>query len=135
MRLHSSRKYVFWCLFINPRCENIWIFSNFMLLLVQSLLKFFIESCCSCILLFLVPFINELTLDPIVENTSKPPIAEKLSRTTYWDPQISEKLKTNWSEKSIMLLLFISEKSQFLDTSFGVSEDEYFSAVKHRIAV
>ena len=54
---------------------------------------FFLQSYCSRILLFLVPFINQLSVDPFVAKNPKPLLAEKLSRTIYLDPLVSEKLK------------------------------------------
>ena len=68
-------------------------FKLYVVLLVQGLIKFFLQCCCSRILLFLKPFITQWPPDPYVEKIVKPLIAENLSRTTYWVPQVSEKLK------------------------------------------
>ena len=82
LKLSSSCKYFFWCLlqshFLRRQLKNF---------------NYYAQSCCFRILLFLVPFIIQFSLDPFVERTSKSPIDEKLSRTTYTDPQVSEKLK------------------------------------------
>ena len=54
---------------------------------------FFLQSSCFRVLFFLVPFIDQLSLDPFVEKIPQPLLVEKLSRTNYWNPQVSEKLK------------------------------------------
>ena len=94
MRLSSSRKYSFlmsiYKSFLRRQMKT---FNLYVVLLVQSLLYFFLWSSCFRILLFLVPFINQLSLDPFVAKNPKPLLAEKLSRTIYLDPLVSEKLK------------------------------------------
>ena len=94
MRLSSSRKYSFlMSIFKSFLRRQMKTFNLYVVLLVQSLLYSFLWSSCFRILLFLVPFINQLSLDPFVAKNPKPLLAEKLSRTIYLDPLVSEKLK------------------------------------------
>ena len=85
MRHDSSCNYYFWFLFGNPLQENSWGLPTFLGCVVSSknLKKIFLQSFFFHLIIFPVPFTDQLSLDPFKENFSEPFVAEKPSKTTF----------------------------------------------------